>query len=357
MFDLILTLCLAGEPANCIERRAPVERSTLSECHERGPITMNAFHEGGQIVRSWRCTTRGGEIELLPHTHASMGKAVLTQIAEGVFVHTGQHETPSADNHADLSNIGVIIGEESVALIDTGGSAHVARKVLEQIRAKTDLPISHVILTHMHPDHVLGAKVFADEGARILGHHKLEAALAARAEGYETNIRRLIGDAAFEGSKVIGPDEAVEQSLRIDLGARSLVLEAHPTAHTDNDLTVFDEKTGTWFLGDLLFLDHLPAIDGSLLGWQALMEELSTRKAARAVPGHGPASVEWPEGGEPLRVYLETIANETRAAIKEGKTLHEATMSVGQSFAQDWLLFDEFNARNVTTAYQELEWE
>ena len=62
------------------------------------------------------------------------------------------------------------------------------------------------------------------------------------------------------------PDLPVHGTVSLDLGERRIDVEAHPTAHTDNDLTVFDYRTGTWFLGDLLFMGHVPALDGRLKG-------------------------------------------------------------------------------------------
>ena len=121
-----------------------------------------------------------------------------------------------------------------------------------------------------------------------------------------------------------------------------LRLEAWPTAHSNTDLTVLDAETGTWFLGDLLFANHVPALDGKLRGWIAALRDLSGRPAQRVVPGHGPASLDWPEAAGPIGRYLARL---------------EAAGRAGRSEAPRWRLFDEFNARNATSAYQELEWD
>src|SRR5690606_4041262 len=129
---------------------------------------------------------------------------------------------------------------------DTGGSAHIGEALLAAIRERTNLPITYVINTHMHPDHVFGNVAFTGEKPAFVGHAKLPRALAARAERYLAINKELLGD-AFEGTEIIPPAELVKDRLELDLGDRKLLVEAYPTAHTDNDVTVLDQKTGTLF--------------------------------------------------------------------------------------------------------------
>lgn len=279
------------------------------------------------------------------------------EVAPGVFVHHGRYELFTPRNSGDTSNSGFIVGNDAVAVVDTGGSARVGRQLLAAIRAKTALPIKYVINTHMHPDHVFGNTAFKDEGPAFIGHAKLPRALAARGERYMAINKELLGE-SFEGTEIIPPTELVSDRREIDLGGRKLLLEAHPTAHTDNDLTVLDEKTGTIFLGDLLFSRHTPALDGSIRGWLALIDKLAARTDVKlAVPGHGPASMPWPSALDAERRYLSVVASDVRNMIKQGKTLAEAAATAGISEKDAWLLFNEYHARNVSAAFAELEWE
>jgi hypothetical protein len=75
------------------------------------------------------------------------------------------------------------------------------------------------------------------------------------------------------------------------------------------------------------------------------------------VPGHGPASVDWPSSAAGLERYLNTLLTETRAAIARGVTIEEAVNVVGESERGRWALFDDYHGRNVTQAYKEIEWE
>jgi quinoprotein relay system zinc metallohydrolase 2 len=280
------------------------------------------------------------------------------EVAPGVFVHQGRYELFAPRNAGDTSNSGFVIGDDAVAVIDTGGSRRVGEKLLKAIRERTDLPIKYVVNTHMHPDHVFGNAAFQEENSTFVGHRKLPRALAARSERYLAINEELLGKKAFEGTRIIPPDTLVENELELDLGGRKLVLKAHKTAHTDNDVSVFDTKTGTLFLGDLLFAKHVPALDGSIRGWLTLLDDLKTRTdVARVVPGHGPASMPWPQALAAEQRYLNRIAEEIRTLIKEGRTLSEATETVGLSEKDAWVLFKEYHARNVSAAFAELEWE
>jgi quinoprotein relay system zinc metallohydrolase 2 len=291
------------------------------------------------------------------HAHATEPLAV-QEIAPGVFVHHGRYELFTPRNEGDVSNAGFIVGSDGVAVIDTGGSPRVGAALLAAIRTRTQAPIKYVINTHMHPDHVFGNVAFADEKPTFVGHHKLPRALAARAERYLAINKELLGDEAFAGERIIAPTLLVDDKLELDLGDRTLLLEAQKTAHTDNDLTILDKKTGTLFLGDLLFVEHVPALDGSIRGWLTLLDQMKQRTdIARVVPGHGPATVSWPAAMAAEQRYLDKLAQDVRALIKQGKTIEEAMRTAGLSERDAWLLFPEYHARNVSAAFAELEWE
>jgi quinoprotein relay system zinc metallohydrolase 2 len=280
----------------------------------------------------------------------------VTEIASGIFVHNGVHEEASAANEDAIANIGFIIGDEAVAVIDPGGSSAEGSALRAAIRDRTDRPIRYVILTHVHPDHIFGAAAFRTDHPDFVGHAKLPGALAQRGEYYLRRLQGTLGDEA-NGTEIVVPTVLVSDRLDLDLGRRRLTLRAHGPAHTDNDLTIFDQNTRTFWVADLLFVDRTPVIDGSVVGWLKQLDELTAIPADRAVPGHGPVSVPWPAAAEPERRYLAAVAHDTRAAIKAGIGIANAYRQVANSERGKWLLFDEYHPRNVTASYKELEWE
>jgi quinoprotein relay system zinc metallohydrolase 2 len=328
---------------------APIERRT--ELHTRGGLLLFFAN----IIRRPAVLA----IAVVLGTTASRAEAAalpVAEIASGIFVHNGVHEEASPANEDGIANIGFIIGNEAVAVIDPGGSFAEGSGLRAAIRAHTDRPIRYVILTHVHPDHIFGAAAFRNDHPDFVGHAKLPHALAQRGDYYLRRLHSALGDEAV-GSEIVVPTVLVADRLDLDLGSRHLTLRAHGPAHTDNDLTIFDQKTRTLWLADLLFVDRIPVIDGSLVGWLKQLDELTAIPADRAVPGHGPVSVPWPAAAEPERRYLEAVARDTRAAIKAGIGIANAYRQVANSERGHWLLFDEYHPRNVTASYKELEWE
>ena len=280
----------------------------------------------------------------------------LEEVAEGVHVYTGPHGEANPRNLGAVGNAGVVIGRDSVAVIDTGGSPEFGRRLRASVAALTGLPVAYVIITHAHPDHVFGSSAF-DEGATVFaGHHKLARALALRSPFYIEAFERLVGE-AFEGARVIVPSIEVADEARIDLGDRVLVLTAWQTAHTDNDLTVLDLRTGTLFAGDLLFIDRLPVVDGSLKGWLDVIAELRRVPAARVVPGHGPAAAAWPEALDAQERYLNALLRDVRREVAAGGRIESAIGRVASEERDRWVGFDASHPRNVTASFTELEWE
>jgi quinoprotein relay system zinc metallohydrolase 2 len=345
MFEIVVSLCLLNDPDVCRLRLLPgFETATAERCEAIRESLAIDSHLGTAmdfLVNEAACRAMPEGLEL-------------DEIADGIFVHTGEISEANPANLGDIANMGVVIGDDTIAVIDAGGSHAVGEALYRAVRRKSRLPISHLILTHVHPDHIFGASVFAEAGARIVGHPNLVPALKDRQQTYLQTFTSEIGTKGFIGTSA---DISIEQPVDIDLGGRTLTLTAWPMAHSSTDLTVLDDRTGTLFAGDLLFDGHIPVLDGSLTGWQSVLDDIETLGAARIVPGHGRPALRPAEGIAPLRLYLQALENDTRQSLDAGQRMSEAVYHIGLDQEHFWDLFDLYNTRNATVAFTELEWE
>lgn len=282
----------------------------------------------------------------------------MIELAQGNFVHYGVHEDRSPANLGDNANIGFIVGDRCVLVVDTGGSYAIGSALREAIRKSTDKPVCYVVITHVHPDHFFGAAAFAADQPEFIGHENFPRQLAGRARPYLNSLQRDLGDLA-KGSEVIQVTRTIAtgETLSLDLGGRMIDIKAWVPAHTDDDLTVFDRRTRTLWLADLLFIDHTPVLDSNITGFLNVMAQLRTMDVAHYVAGHGRSEAPWPAPLDPQERYFRVILVETRAAIKRGDSLMDAVNTIGLSEARNWVNFEGFHRRNVTTAWTELEWE
>lgn len=284
---------------------------------------------------------------------ANASEYTIEEILPGVFVHLGAHEPMDANYSGDIGNSGFIVGNQAVAVIDPGGSDQIGRQLLQAIQSVTDLPVEHVVLTHFHPDHVMGATAFSHV-PDIIAHKNYPRAIVQRGEFYAERFSSLFGD---NDEKIFtAPTSLVGKEHSIDLGERTLIVNAYPTGHTDNDLTVIDLQTNTLWASDLVFERRIPSLDGSLTGWLHVLDELGKRKFDMVIPGHGKPG-DWASIVLPQLNYLSELKRKVKKQIDQGLALSEVIKQSEESNDKQWVLFDEQHPANLTKAYTELEWD
>ena len=277
----------------------------------------------------------------------------------GLFVHFGKHEDSNQKNLGDIANISFLVGKNSVMVVDTGSSPLIGRKIIDAIKKKTKKPISHVVITHAHPDHFLGLSSFAKEKniQKIIGHEKLGRSLVLNFDFYVNQLFESTKDKSLKEAFLVLPNVTVKtgEKINIDLGNRIIEIKAWRSGHTDNDLSVYDKKNNT-ILTENVFVHRTPSIVASVVGWKTTLEEMLEMDFKFIIPGHGEIKKK-EEAILPMLNYFNALISKVRKFHSENKDLDYVIKNTLSENKSNWLLYEEYHQRNVSRVFSELEWE
>lgn len=241
------------------------------------------------------------------------------QLADGVWMLEGAREPITRGNGGNIVNVGILDTTDGAIVIDTGPSKRYGLALSELATKLTGKPVVRALVTHFHPDHVFGNQVF---GPKVLATAQGVAdGLKTTGEDFATSMYYLAGD-WMRGTAVALPQTIIADGHE-DIGQRRLHYRVR-SGHTDSDLIVVDETSGTLFAGDLLFLDRAPTTPhAQLQAWRASLDDIAAMDFKRAVPGHGPADTAKTSLAQ-TRDWLDMAEDKITAAFDRGLAMTEA---------------------------------
>lgn len=185
-------------------------------------------------------------------------------------------------------NVGAVIGDDQVLVIDTRGWRAQADELRRDLRRLSPLPWRQIVNTHAHFDHCFGNELFS--GAAIWGHERCAENLRTRGEEQRSNMIAGMPGAAKELAEVeiVPPDHLVDERATLLVGGREVELRYLGRGHTDNDLAVLVPDAGVVFAGDLVEEGAPPSYgDAWPLEWPETVDRLLAVAPPVVVPGHG----------------------------------------------------------------------
>lgn len=289
---------------------------------------------------------------------------VLQPVADGVYMVQGESALGSSANANFISNAAVVVADGGVVLVDALGSPALAERLVGLVRGVTALPITHVIVTHYHADHIYGLQVLRRLGARIVAHVGAREYLAS-----DTARLRLAASRhdlwpwVDEGTELVAPDVWVGEGGAADdqvlqVGRTRFVLRHVGPSHTHEDMVVWLPERRVLFAGDLVFRGRIPfvgqadsrhwvqALDG-LLGWNATV----------VVPGHGPMSTTPRDDLLLTREYLQYLRTTMGEAARQMEPFDQAYARTDWSRFSHLPLFGAANRMNAYNTYLQMEQE
>ncbi len=269
----------------------------------------------------------------------------------------GEAALGSPANRNFISNSGFIVTPAGVVVIDALGSPALARELLDAVARITPQPVTHVVVTHYHADHIYGLQEFAKRGARIVAHRaaleyiRSETA-ALRLKASRTDLAPWID----ETTELVMPTQWIDGRTELTVGGRPIVLQPVGPAHTPEDIVVYLPDEGMLFAGDLVFRGRVPYVgQADSRQWIAALDSLLALQPKVIAPGHGALSNTARDDLQLTRDYLVYLRETMGAAAREMEPFDEAYARVDWSRFEHLPLFRAANRMNAYNTYLLME--
>lgn len=280
-------------------------------------------------------------------------------LGQGVYMVQGMAALGTAANRNFISNAGFVITGHSVVVIDALGSPDLAQILVDEIRRITPLPISHVLVTHFHADHIYGLQVFKALGARIVAHEGGKNYLFSdTAHARLTASRSELAPWVNEQTQLVFADEWLRDSQELEVGGVRFKLMHMGSAHTMEDMVIYVPQRKVLFSGDILFRQRIPFVgQADSRHWQQALTELSDLSVDWVVAGHGSPSSEFAKDLQITQSYLQFLRTHMLHAVEEGISFDEAYRAMDWSVYANLPLFGAANRMNAFNIYLQVEQE
>ena len=293
----------------------------------------------------------------IPTTEAATVR--LEQVSSHAYYAEGLTALGSALNRNFISNAGVVIAPEGVVVIDALGSIDLAEQLIEQIRGLTNKPITHVIVTHYHADHIYGLQAFRDIGAQIIAQTQAKLYLNSETAQLRLEVsRQELAPWVDESTRLQPADIWIETDTTMTLSGWPFEIMKVGPAHTPDDLAVFVPQENVLFAGDLVFRGRIPYVGtADSAGWIRALDRLLELDAAVMVPGHGPYSTDVAQDLVFTRDYLQFLRDQLAEPAYDLEDFDQTYLAIDWSQYENVLLFREANRMNAYNVFISIQQE
>lgn len=290
---------------------------------------------------------------------ALAGKLVVapTRVAPDVYVVVGALGAQTYENDGLNNNLGFVIGENGVLVINSGPSVRVAKALHEAIEKITKLPVKWVVNVNSQNHNWLGNGYFKSIGARILAHREADRVMREMGETQLEESKALLKD-KLAGTTLAYATEAVGDKHELALGGITVQLLHFGPAHTPGDMVVWLPRQKIVFTGDIVFTERMLGIleTGSSANWVRAFDQIESLHPQIVIPGHGrPTGIE--QARKDTRDYLTFLRKEIKQSLDNSESVVDAEERIDQSRFKRLRNFDALAKRNANRVYLEMERE
>ena len=299
----------------------------------------------------------GASLALLSVAWAAMAgpyaDVKVEKINDRVYALLGGIDVPNKGNGGYTNNVLVILGNQGVILVDAGSHKSVAEHIKGAIKRLTPKPVTHVLITHHHPDHHLGLAAFP--GAQVIASEFCARQIAEGGAGMVWQMERMTG-LTLNDTRPVTPQIVVAQHVRQSkiIDGVTLELITPDTAHTEGDLMVLLPDDGVLASGDVLVHGVNPNIaDGNLKKWLVVLDDVLKLPAKTIMPGHG--ALMRPADVANFQALMASFYTTVAQVHKDGGEMSDVRKKLDLARWQRLSRFEELMGRNISAVWIQVE--
>lgn len=280
--------------------------------------------------------------------------------AESVHYFPGQSGVPGKQNEGFTANAGFVITDEGVVVFDALGTPSLGAAMVAKIRELTKLPITHVVISHYHADHIYGLQAFKElTKAKVIAHVSSSAYLnSPDADQRLEQRKQALSPWVDESTRVVAPDFTfAEETTLVSGNHRFSIVHAGP-AHAPDDSLMMVAPAGVLFSGDIIQNNRVPYLASSEVdtaNWMTAIEKVRELNPRILIPGHGRASENAMEALSFTYDYLAYVRDRMGGAVEEWIEFEEAYEQTDWSRYRNLPAFEASNRANAYRVYLEME--
>lgn len=287
--------------------------------------------------------------------HAAELTLTPVAVAPDVYAVVGDLGGQTYENEGLNNNLGFVVTEAGVVVINTGPTTRVAKALHAAIQKVTSQPVKWVVNVNSQNHYWHGNGYFQTLGATIVAHKEADRVMRETGAGQLDANKTLLKDKA-EGTVLVYPAELFDVRRELKLGQTVLQLLHFGPAHTPGDIAVWLPQQKVVFTGDIVYTERMLAIIpiSHTGGWVQAFDKLAALKPRVVVPGHGKPT-DLKRAKKDTRDYLAFLRANVKQVLDAGGSLQDAVDKTNQSKFKYLANFELLAGRNVNQVYLEME--
>ncbi len=288
-------------------------------------------------------------------THSAELTLKPVKIAPGIYAVIGDLGNQTYENDGLNNNLGFVVTDDGVLVINTGPSTRVARALHAAIGKITSQPVKWAVNVNGQNHYWLGNGYFQSLGAAIVAHKEADRIMREAGETQLDSNQRLLKEKS-EGTALAYPSELLDDKREIKLGKTVIQFLHFGQAHTPGDIVVWLPRQKIAFAGDIVYIERMLVVlpishSGS---WIQSFDKLAKLDPKIIIPGHGhPADMM--TARKDTRDYLAYLRAEIRKSLDKGEMQYDAEERIDQSGFSYLANFELLARRNAGQIYLEME--